>query len=91
MKWDPVPERAKVNKPIRLYAGDLITVKGQPRIYLTFGISSYAWSLAYPERDTTDTGLISEATKGLTISSCGYDDIKVLETGPLGLLFGLEP
>ena len=91
MKWDPVPERAKVSKPIRLYAGDLITVKGQPRIYLTFDISGYAWSLAYPDRDTKDAKIVSEATKGLTISSCGRDDIKVLDAGPLGLPFGLEP
>ena len=58
---------------------------------MTFDISGYAWSLAYPDRDTKDAKIVSEATKGLTISSCGRDDIKVLDAGPLGLPFGLEP
>lgn len=91
VNWVPVPERAKTCRPIRLSDGDTVLVKGEPRVYRSFHIHSYNWILAYPGRDVADAKLQSAATKGLPITSCGFEDIKLLEPGPLGLPFGLEP
>lgn len=86
--WERVPERAMKHEPIRLCRGDAILVKGQVRIFVGFNISSYQWTIAYPDKDLTNAKHQGEATKGLAISSCDFDDISLLETGPLGLPFG---
>lgn len=86
--WERVPERAMQHDPIRLCRGDTILVKGQVRMFVGFNISSYQWTIAYPNKDLTNAKLQGEATKGLAISSCDFDDISLLETGPLGLPFG---
>ena len=90
-KWEPIPERAKMLKPIRLNAGDAVLVKGKVRIYSSFGIANYNWLLAYPEGDFADKKAKLEATKGLPLTGCEFNDIRLLESGPLGLPYGLEP
>lgn len=90
-KWEPIPERAKMLKPIRLNAGDAVLVKGKVRIYSSFGIANYNWLLAYPEGDFADKNAKLEATKGLPLTGCEFNDIRLLESGPLGLPYGLEP
>ena len=90
-KWEPIPDRAKVNGPVRLHYGDAILVKGKVRLYTSFHINNCNWMLAYPEQDIADKKLKEAASKDLSISSCGLEDFKLLEPGPLGLPFGLEP
>ena len=83
-KWESVPTRAMETKPIILHQGDIILVKGEPRIYTGYSISTCNWMLAYPDKSITDLKTCLEATKGLSIGGCDRSDIRIPPMSVLG-------
>ena len=83
-KWEPIPPRARAKPPLRIHRGDLIIVKGEPRIYCSFGIATCSWTLASPTRSITDTDAQKEATLGMALGTCGRDDIRIPPMSVLG-------
>lgn len=80
-QWDAIPDQLLKQKPITLFANDLIRIKGQLRRFQRIDIAGCAWTLSDPTGRLSD----SEATKGLSFVSLSKEDqLERIEEDVLG-------